>query len=103
MPTRHTLRFRRPPPLKARRREARLPCAAHLLGGAGGLELLRLATHSTKLRRNAHAGNGFEVVVSRAAEWLKPQNWVNQSVVLHFVCPVTRTAVAASGGREAIE
>jgi hypothetical protein len=36
--------------------------------------------------------------VSRAAEWLKPSSWINSKVVLHFVCPVTRTAVG--GGFE---
>ena len=36
--------------------------------------------------------------LSRAAEWLKPSSWINSTVVLHFVCPVTRTAVG--GGFE---
>ena len=31
--------------------------------------------------------------LSRAAEWLKPKNWINKTVVLFFVCPVTRSAV----------
>jgi len=32
-------------------------------------------------------------VLSRTAEWLKPQNWVNSTVVLHFVCPITCSAI----------
>ena len=31
--------------------------------------------------------------LSRAAEWLKPKNWINKTVVLFFVCPVTKSAV----------
>ena len=30
--------------------------------------------------------------MERAAEWLKPKNWVNTTAVLQFVCPVTCTA-----------
>ena len=34
-----------------------------------------------------------ESKLERAAAWLQPKNWVNKTAVLHFVCPVTRTAV----------
>lgn len=34
-------------------------------------------------------------VMSRAASWLKPKNWLNTTAVLQFICPVTRTAVGA--------
>ena len=36
-----------------------------------------------------------EGALTRTVEWLKPKNWINQTVVLHFVCPVTRSAVGA--------
>ena len=31
----------------------------------------------------------------RAAEWLQPKHWANQTVVLFFVCPITMTAVGS--------